>query len=123
MAVSVVAAVGGIGIATFFFLRKPRAADDVAERFRHIYSMLEHKYYVDELYNAAVIRPVRVTSEKALWKGVDAGLIDGAVNGIGEVIGGGAKVLRRIQTGSVRVYAASVFVGVVVILGYYLWPR
>jgi NADH-quinone oxidoreductase subunit L len=52
---------------------------------------------------------------------VDAGLIDGAVNGTGSFVSGGSAVLRRLQTGSVRAYAASVILGVVVIVGYYLW--
>ena len=49
-------------------------------------------------------------------------LIDGTVNGVGEAIGGASELLRRLQTGSVRAYAASLFLGVVLILGYYLWP-
>ena len=57
-----------------------------------------------------------------LWKGVDAGVIDGAVNGAGVTVRGrAAAVLRLLQTGSVRAYAASLFLGVVLILGYYLW--
>jgi NADH-quinone oxidoreductase subunit L len=53
---------------------------------------------------------------------VDTGVIDRAVNGVGGLVTGSADVLRRFQTGSVRTYAASLFVGVVLILGYYLWP-
>ena len=45
----------------------------------------------------------------------------GAVNGTGSLVAGGAAVLRRLQTGSVRTYAGSLFLGVVVVLGYYLW--
>jgi NADH-quinone oxidoreductase subunit L len=56
-----------------------------------------------------------------LWRGVDAGLIDGTVNAVGLVVRGWSAVLRRLQTGSVRAYAMSVFVGTVAILGYYLW--
>ena len=52
---------------------------------------------------------------------MDAGLIDGTVNGVGLVVRGWSAVLRRLQTGSVRAYAMSLFVGVVTILGYYLW--
>ena len=47
--------------------------------------------------------------------------ISGAVNGMGAIVAGGAWMLRRLQTGSVRAYAASLFLGVVTILGYYLW--
>jgi len=48
-------------------------------------------------------------------------VIDGAVNGVGAIVGGGAAVIRRMQDGSVRTYAGSVFVGAVLIVGYYLW--
>jgi NADH-quinone oxidoreductase subunit L len=48
-------------------------------------------------------------------------LIDGAVNGVGGTVRGASELLRRLQTGSVRSYAASLFLGVVLILGYYLW--
>ena len=60
-------------------------------------------------------------SREGLWRGFDVKVIDGAVNGAGAIVDGGADVLRRLQTGSVRTYAGSLFVGVVVILGYYLW--
>jgi NADH-quinone oxidoreductase subunit L len=122
MAVSIVAAIGGIGIATFFFLMKKRAADEMAERFAGVHRVLANKYYVDEIYDTALIQPIRIVSEEGLWKGVDTGVIDRAVNGVGDIVGGSSEVLRRIQTGSVRVYAASLFLGVVLILGYYLWP-
>jgi NADH-quinone oxidoreductase subunit L len=121
MIVSTVVALSGIGIATFFFLKKRRAADEMALRFSGLHRLLTHKYYVDEVYDAAIVQPIRIVSEQALWKGVDVRLIDGAVNGVGETVAGGSEILRRIQTGSVRTYAASVFVGVVLILGYYIW--
>jgi NADH-quinone oxidoreductase subunit L len=122
MAVSAVVAFGGIGIAAFFFLMKKRAADEMAERFAGVHRVLANKYYVDEIYDTALVQPIRIVSEEGLWKGVDAGVIDRAVNGVGDIVGGSSEVLRRIQTGSVRVYAASLFLGVVLILGYYLWP-
>jgi NADH-quinone oxidoreductase subunit L len=84
--------------------------------------VLLNKYYVDEIYDAAIVQPIRIVSEDGLWKGVDTGVIDRAVNGVGGLVTGSADVLRRFQTGSVRTYAASLFVGVVLILGYYLWP-
>jgi NADH-quinone oxidoreductase subunit L len=121
MAISTVAAIGGIAIATIFFLKKKRAADEVAERFAGVHRLLVNKYYVDEIYDAAVVQPIRIVSEEGLWKGIDAGIIDRAVNGVGDVVGGSSEVLRRMQTGSVRVYAASVLLGVVLILGYYAW--
>ena len=46
------------------------------------------------------------------------GVVDGAVNGIAQLIGGSSQELRKVQTGYVRNYALAVALGVVVILGY-----
>jgi NADH-quinone oxidoreductase subunit L len=121
MLVSIAAAVAGIGIAVFFFLRNRVAAERLADRFPGVRELLLNKYYVDEIYDAAVVQPIRIVSEDALWKVVDVRVIDGAVNGVGETVAGLGERLRRLQTGSVRAYAASLFFGVVLILGYYLW--
>ncbi len=120
MAASIAAAVLGILLGAYFFLKNRRAADELSEKFPGVYRLLSNKYYVDEVYDATVVQPIRIVSEEGLWKGVDVQLIDGAVNGVGETIGGAGELLRRLQTGSVRAYAASLVVGVVLILGYYL---
>jgi NADH-quinone oxidoreductase subunit L len=114
-------AVVGILIAAYYFLRHRLKADQLARRFWGLYRLLLNKYYVDEVYDAALVQPIRIVSEEALWKGVDVRVIDGAVNRVGDVVFGWSMLLRRLQTGSVRAYAASLFLGVVLILGYYLW--
>jgi NADH-quinone oxidoreductase subunit L len=121
MLVSVVAAIAGIGIAVYLFLKNRLAADRMADRFLGVRELLLNKYYVDEIYDGAIVQPIRIVSEEALWKVVDVRVIDGAVNGVGETVGGLSERLRRLQSGSVRTYAASLFLGVVLILGYYLW--
>jgi len=122
MILSVIVAIAGIGIAAYFFLKNRRAADRVAAQFSGVHTLLSNKYYVDEIYDAAVVQPIHIISEDGLWKGVDAGVIDRTVNGVAGAVGSAGEVLRRLQTGSVRAYAASLFLGVVLILGYYLWP-
>ena len=122
MAVSSALAVGGIGIALFFFLLNRGAADRVAAGAHGLRTLLLNKYYVDELYDATIVQPIHLVAEEGLWKRIDAGLIDGVVNGVGETVGGMSDLLRRMQTGSVRTYAASLLLGAVLILGYYLWP-
>jgi NADH-quinone oxidoreductase subunit L len=121
MGVSSVIAIAGIAMAAYFFLKNRRAADRMAERFAGIRRVLADKYYVDEIYDATLVQPIRILSEEGLWKNIDARLIDGAVNGAGETVGGLSELVRRLQTGSVRAYAASLFAGAVLILGYYLW--
>jgi NADH-quinone oxidoreductase subunit L len=121
MAVSSIIALTGIGLAWFFFLRRPDAAEAIAASAAPVHRLLLNKYYVDELYDAAIVQPIKRTSERLLWKVVDAGVIDGAVNGAGTFVSGASSLLRRLQTGSVRAYAVSLVLGVVAVLGYYLW--
>jgi NADH-quinone oxidoreductase subunit L len=121
MLVSTAIAALGIGFAYLLFLRRPDRADAVAASAAPLHRVLLNKYYVDEIYDAAVVQPIRRLSERVLWRQVDAGVIDGAVNGAGSFVSGSSAVLRRLQTGSVKAYAVSVLLGVVVIVGYYLW--
>jgi NADH-quinone oxidoreductase subunit L len=120
MGVSTLLAFGGIGLATFFFLRRPEAADGVAFRFAPVHRLLLGKYYVDEAYDAVLVQPIKRGSASVLWKGVDEGVIDGAVNGTGHLVRSTAEAVRLWQTGSVRVYAGSLLVGVLLVTGYYI---
>jgi NADH-quinone oxidoreductase subunit L len=121
MALSSGIAVAGIGIAFFFWLRRPDSAAAIAERAGGLYRLLLNKYYVDEIYDAVIVQPIKQVSTNGLWRAIDVGVVDGAVNGVGLVVSAASGTLRRVQTGSIRVYAASLFFGVVCILGWYLW--
>jgi NADH-quinone oxidoreductase subunit L len=123
MLTSTLAAFAGIGLAWLFFLKRRDLADAAARRFSGLHRLLLRKYYVDEIYDAAIVQPIRIVSEQALWKGVDVGVIDGAVNGAGVTVRGASGLLRLVQTGSLRAYAASLMLGALVILGFLLWPR
>ena len=121
MAISTGIAFAGIGIAAYFWLRNRSAAEAWSRRLPGLYRLLCNKYYVDELYDAAIVQPIKLLSTAGLWKGVDAGVIDGAVNGAGESVRAVGSVLRRTQTGSIRTYAASLFLGAALMLGWLLW--
>jgi NADH-quinone oxidoreductase subunit L len=121
MGVSSLIALAGIGIALIVWLRRPAIAEAMARNYPGLHRLLLNKYYVDEVYDAAIVQPIRIGSEEGLWRRFDVNVIDGAVNGTGTIVASWAGMMRRLQTGSVRSYAGSMFVGVVVILGYYLW--
>jgi len=121
MALATVVAVAGIGVAWYFFRRRRGAPARLAQRFSGVYRLLLNKYYVDEAYDALIVKPVVTGSEKGLWRGIDAGVIDGAVDGVGGIVRGASGSLRTVQTGSIRAYAASLLIGVVLILAYLVW--
>jgi NADH-quinone oxidoreductase subunit L len=121
MSLSLTIALVGIAFARFVWIKRRRVADNMAREFPGLHRLLLNKYYVDELYDATVVQPIKAASTEGLWRWFDVKVIDGAVNGAASIVEGGAAMLRRLQSGSVRAYAGSLFVGVVVILGYYLW--
>jgi NADH-quinone oxidoreductase subunit L len=121
MGFSILAAAIGIGVALWWYLKATDIPEQLAERFADLYRVLTHKYYVDEFYNWLIVRPLRIVSEKFLWRVVDAGAIDNVmVNGAGEGTAGVGKVLRRIQSGNITSYATWVLLGAVLWLLYVL---
>jgi NADH-quinone oxidoreductase subunit L len=116
MAISTAAGVLGIFLAWLMYVARPGMADALAGGVKGLYTLVYNKYYVDEVYDAAVVKPLVGGSRTVLWKGVDAGLIDGAVNGVGsraQRIGG---VLRLLQSGNIRSYATWIVLGSVVVI-------
>ena len=80
--------------------------------------LLEHKYYVDEAYDRAIVKPVVGLSRRVLWRGLDAGVIDGLlVNGSGFLMRGLGWVGARLQSGQVGTYAWVLVIGVLAVLG------
>jgi NADH-quinone oxidoreductase subunit L len=114
--ISVGAALAGVALAWVMYVWRPRLPDAVAGRLGWLYTLVAHKYFVDELYGAVVVRPAVEGSRAVLWRGMDQDLIDGAVNGVANrarAIGG---VLRLVQSGNIRTYAACVLLGAVCVL-------
>jgi NADH-quinone oxidoreductase subunit L len=121
MAVSSLVALAGIGLATFLWLKNRQIPDRMAAQYPGLYRLLLNKYYVDEVYDATIVQPIKVVSTEGLWRGFDVKIVDGAVNGAGYLVSGVSIVLRLLQNGSVKTYAASMFAGAVAVLAYYLW--
>ena len=116
MAISVAAGLLGIFLAYVIYLAKPGMADSLAGSMKGLYTLVYNKYFVDELYDATVVNPTVEGSSLVLWKGMDAGLIDGIVNGIGARSKEAGGVLRLLQSGNIRSYAAWVLFGSVLLI-------
>ena len=109
--VSIIIALAGIGIGWVWFNRKP-----LWEPPR----LLEEKYYVDELYDATVVQPIKQASTNVLWKVIDVHVIDGAVNGAGHLASMLGGTLRYLQSGLARSYVAVLVLGALIIIGYFI---
>jgi NADH-quinone oxidoreductase subunit L len=121
--VAVIAALIGIGVAWWLYIRQPSKPERLAKSMKPAYTTLLNKYWVDELYNAVVVQPLVWISRQILWRGVDVGVIDGSVNGVAEGLTGIGDGLRHTQSGNTRSYAVWVVVGAIVILAVvFFWP-
>ncbi|MGH7740666.1 MAG: NADH-quinone oxidoreductase subunit L, partial [Candidatus Eiseniibacteriota bacterium] len=112
---SIAAALVGIGMAFRLYLRQPEAATALARRFAGVREMLVNKYWIDEFYDAGVVRPL-AASANWLWRFWDEIIVDGTVNAVGYVFEGASAVLRLFQTGFVGTYALFLVLGVAALL-------
>jgi NADH-quinone oxidoreductase subunit L len=120
--VAVITAALGIAVAYWLYVRQPKKSEALAKSMQPAYKTLLNKYYVDELYAAAVVRPLVWLSENVLWKVVDVEAIDGTVNGIAHGATAVGDTVRHTQSGNTRSYAVWVVVGALAIIFIIFWP-
>jgi NADH-quinone oxidoreductase subunit L len=119
-ALATVVALAGIVVAWLCYLRLPGLPMLLAYRAAALYRVLTRKYYVDELYNVLISRPLFWLSTHFLARGVDTVLINGIVDGTGLTVEGGGEGLRQVANGNVRSYALVYLLGALAILAYYV---
>ena len=123
MAASAVAiALAGTGLAWLFYIRMPGVPGWLAAHLSGLYRTLLNKYYVDEFYDAIIVRPLVALSDRVLYRIVDAGWIDGiGVNGTAHGIRAlAANGLKYAQSGLTQSYVFFMIVGAVAIVSYLL---
>jgi NADH-quinone oxidoreductase subunit L len=96
------------------YIREPQRPGQIAQRWWGLYRLLVNKYYIDEIYQALIIRPLYWLSERLLWHKVDIGIIDRLVNAVAHVVQRDSEVLSRVQTGYARTYAGILVAGAVI---------
>lgn len=119
MAVSSLIALGGIALAWYLYVARVDVPARLSRQFAPLYTLLSRKYYVDEFYMAAIVEPLRRLGS-FIADLFDPRVVDGAVNGTAWAAGEAGKGLAGVQNGMVRVYALSIFIGVVLLLGYFV---
>jgi NADH-quinone oxidoreductase subunit L len=117
VALAVIIAAGGFAAARTLLTPETLLAARVAPPERGFQRVLVKKFYVDEIYDALIVRPLMWLSREVLWKRVDMGLIDGVtVNGVGRLSRWVGVLGSQLQTGQVGVYLAVFVIGVLIVL-------
>ncbi len=119
--VSLAVAVLGFLVAWQFYFRKPGTAAALAQRFRPAYSLVAHKYWVDEIYGIVIVGPLLAVSRLFLGGIVDTGLVQGTGAGLAGGTRGLGWITRRMQSGNIRSYAGWLALGAAVLIAVVLF--
>lgn len=114
MFVSVGLAIVGWLVARFLYGRKTDAPSKLANTFNYFYKILLNKYYVDEIYFALIVNPVKKIGEFC-WLFIDTVIIDGAVNLSASLARCVGKIYSLYQNGAVKVYALTMLGGILIL--------
>jgi NADH-quinone oxidoreductase subunit L len=121
MLVSVAAALCGLGLAWLLYVKKPQLPKQIAEGMGSLYRAVFNKYYVDEIYAALFVKPLLLGSTNILWKGVDKGMIDAALEGSAHGAHEVSDSIRHMQSGNLRSYAGWIAAGAAAVIVYMVW--
>jgi NADH-quinone oxidoreductase subunit L len=105
-----ICAIGGIGLAWFIYRRRPGTSAALVARFKGLHNFLFHKWYFDEFYEHAVLRPMRAVARFSN-RFIERGVVDGTVSGVATVVRSGNSLLRVAQNGVLRYYALVLMAG------------
>jgi NADH-quinone oxidoreductase subunit L len=120
MGLSVVIALVGIGIAFTMYVKNTELPGKFVATFPTLHRAVYNKWYVDEIYDYIFVNPCKALGQ-FLWKGFDVLIVDGVVNGVANVVMGFSGIFRYMQSGYIYNYAFSMALGVVVMLGYFIF--
>ncbi|MBI4328907.1 MAG: NADH-quinone oxidoreductase subunit L [Chloroflexi bacterium] len=124
LALSLIAALAGIGVATGMYLFRALSAEGVSRATRPLYTLVARKYFFDELYEDVLVRRVFYRGLAAAMDRFDRTVVDGTVDMVGLVGRNAGRVLVRAQTGQLQFYGVVLSLGVLAILAaFLLWGR
>ncbi|NCF52519.1 NADH-quinone oxidoreductase subunit L [Gammaproteobacteria bacterium] len=116
-------AAGGVFAAWFLYLKRPDIPETIKNRVSGLYTVLDRKYYFDDLYIRGFAAGGRGVGN-FLWRKGDQMLIDGIfVNGTANSLGKLAGVMRQLQTGYLYTYAFAMIIGLTMLLSWLIWFR
>ncbi|MBE0550360.1 MAG: NADH-quinone oxidoreductase subunit L [Rubrivivax sp.] len=118
LVLSVLIALGGLAGAAYVYGGPPARAEALRERYAGLHRWLSGKYFIDELYERLIGRPLVWVSDHVFLRLGDRRVLDGTLDGMAALGQRGAALLGRVQTGQLHLYAWLVLIGIV---GALLW--
>jgi NADH-quinone oxidoreductase subunit L len=106
----------GLLAACVFYYRKPGRAGELAQKAKPLYSLLDHKYWVDEIYGLLIVAPLLAFSRIFLGGLIEGGVVQGTAGALTSSTRGLGQVTRRMQSGNIRSYAGWLALGAAVII-------
>jgi NADH-quinone oxidoreductase subunit L len=101
----------GLYVAYLFYYQKPGTAAALAKRFQGVYSLLDHKYWVDEIYGVVFVTGILGISRVFIGGIVDGGIVQGTGSAFAATTRGLSAIVRKIQSGNIRSYAGWLALG------------
>ena len=114
-------AAAGIYVAYMMYYRQQWSAEAMGQRFRSAYTTLSRKYYFDELYEDVLVRRVFYNGAARILDWGDKNIVDWVADRLGWLGANVGTPLRQLQTGQLQQYGAAISVGILIMLGLYLW--
>lgn len=111
VALSIVLALAGLAAAAYLYARNGERAERLRPRLAPLHRLLSAKYYVDELIERVLTRPLIWVSDVVFLRLGDRALIDGTLDGLAAGAQRSAGRLGRVQTGNLHLYAFLVLLG------------
>jgi NADH-quinone oxidoreductase subunit L len=115
-AISVLTALLGLFVAYLLYVRKPGSSTALAEKYKGVYTLVENKFYIDEIYGAFIVTPIMMISRLLLSGLIDQGVVNGVPSATSAGIRGLGSLTRRMQSGNIRSYAGWLALGAAAVL-------
>lgn len=115
MCITVAVVLASILLAWYFYISRKRVPSPEGTKLPLLTDISYHKYYVDEIYNALITKPLDAISV-FLKNMVDNKLIDGIVNATGKITEWVSSLMRFVQTGNVDFYLLAMVISIACII-------
>ena len=100
-----------------YYVAKKTVPEGEEQKLGLVTNLVYNKYYVDEIYNVVITKPLDWISNKA-YRWIEINIIDALVNGVGASLNLISSTLKNLQTGNIGFYIFSMVVGIILMMAF-----